>query len=1530
MERVRAALAHGIPIDQGLLSQLARQALREAVNGQTEQYPLKDLSDFIDLWPRLVQTVHAKNISEKHLTTACNAVSVYLASTHRAENSDLRAFVLSTSVWASAYDCAQHAFSCGKTKPALQVLETLAILANEHPDEHAASRLLWRSAESLISTIIIGEPQSRIKASCIFLSCLSKKTSLRLILPEVIGHSLRQHLQQWQIRCNYHGLSTASRAHGLTALQELLLALLFAIKDLETRSAALKLFSQLCAGDRWSTTSQTAEGAQVLELFIQANQDSLGDIADNVLPVLLDTENQFREFHDLYSPLRAYSESKVVLYLAVLTVGRLKSFITEDGMSFPIRLPCCQLMCAELPELLNQNFGQSSDPRNSYHTLDLLLQAGDTSIRIHAYNLITASFATRALVPQGTLLCLLRNFRFLHDDNDAYERGEVLSTTRRLLKRLDGSYSSLQKQQTAESALQLHPYVTFVRRFADFLSQELELGVSYQRHIMALTSMRLLLDTSFNNWHDDSLLHKRLSILVLDAYDDVRSISADLLSRLQHRLVNNHQLLRPALLQKTLKLAASTCRQDHADAAGRFIAIYTWQARPSNENTCQADMLVGEIVTSYVEQLTEHLNSVTILKPDSGFPLHAYLLGLSHALVSTSGPVQASRILSVCSRIWQLVQSELCVDSPETGTEDAEDEEFTGPKDLLAYSWRALKDSSTLLQAVIRSDHYLDQVGDLCMEQLRLLRHRGAFSTVAQTFVACCDRARSSTDAAIRNLVRRWYMYALREIDAQAAKVTRRSAGLPAMFNAILSPSEEAMFDEAVQSLKLRSAVYSQTSLQDQSAQALPQVHALNCIKDLIVNAKFRAVTERYINEMLVLAAERMSLDIWAIRNCGLMLMRACINRMNRQDDTMEKVGHSGSLSSDSESPVTVAMQLLYHGGDRDEVRTTRTSSEQTFAGLDLAKHAGPAGNLEQKLRGLVLRHLTSRTWAIRDHAALVLATRLATTLDWTQVLAAYPIKPEADNNELHGMLLFYGYLYQLLRTQMDDATLGNVVSTVSQIVEALSERRSDTLSPFTTAALFSLVNQVLHSVIAHSRRSIDVSYLAAKPDAWSFAVTSVPSYCAERVALSRIYIYLITPAPANLESSAFDLPVLTEAGATYVAASLAVLTSDLPSNTHQPRLQAVLLHLARTTSDEDTAATLMLTIATAIEAGKLLLTSENAMKLLTDMKRFELPGRDAWNAILRLKSSLLTSIDNTDGSVAPLLSGWADDIVYATRDEVENPTRLNAAKAVRNWAKFCALPSHDRTGVKTLNLMLMAVVYDQLNDDDEDIRQVAQHTAQLISSSQAAKQEHSRVRLCAVSARTELLQSMQRKYGTTQAFSRVAVHHIVGCREGSATQPIQISVCTRLHDLVSSMNDLFAEEKQNLYIDELDEVQRWAAALSMCSIDVMGAELWQSVGRWALDGLVALTPATTTSSLHGEDHGLGVTFHVGVLELCVRVIQLSTALLSMVGLAETQDAAVQSIRAEMREQLSVWRVTLDEDGSDVHPLLSASLDDKQ
>lgn len=130
------------------------------------------------------------------------------------------------------------------------------------------------------------------------------------------------------------------------------------------------------------------------------------------------------------------------------------------------------------------------------------------------------------------------------------------------------------------------------------------------------------------------------------------------------------------------------------------------------------------------------------------------------------------RILDCCTKIWEAVKEVLCFDSPEGYEESEEGDSLdlgNGTKDTLSFCWRALKESrsenlplnhfmltlvsSSLMNFMVTNIGYsssvscsgfryedIQKLGNLAFTQLAELRHRGAFSSVSQTFAACCRK----------------------------------------------------------------------------------------------------------------------------------------------------------------------------------------------------------------------------------------------------------------------------------------------------------------------------------------------------------------------------------------------------------------------------------------------------------------------------------------------------------------------------------------------------------------------------------------------------------------------------------------------------------------------------------------------------------------------------------------------------------------------------------------------------------------------
>ena len=100
----------------------------------------------------------------------------------------------------------------------------------------------------------------------------------------------------------------------------------------------------------------------------------------------------------------------------------------------------------------------------------------------------------------------------------------------------------------------------------------------------------------------------------------------------------------------------------------------------------------------------------------------------------------------------------------------------------------------------------------------------------------------------------------LRSIQAKSDAITRRSAGIPAAMSALLAAEPQQggkLFPRAMKDLVAETLVEAQSANIEESR--LPQVHALNCIKEIFTTSKLSVASEAYIGQGLELAAKTLN-----------------------------------------------------------------------------------------------------------------------------------------------------------------------------------------------------------------------------------------------------------------------------------------------------------------------------------------------------------------------------------------------------------------------------------------------------------------------------------------------------------------------------------------------------------------------------------------------------------------------------------------------------------------------------------------------
>lgn len=599
----------------------------------------------------------------------------------------------------------------------------------------------------------------------------------------------------------------------------------------------------------------------------------------------------------------------------------------------------------------------------------------------------------------------------------------------------------------------------FFHWYLHFLRNELVPTASYQRHIASLKSLTAVLKhakdvvgsydcldlgTAAHIYRNYAWIRSILD-LIMDPFDDVRESAVSLLMLFPPEIaaekmklggdvpsVSLLEILRD-FCSRAVFLASKTARADHADGAARSYGLLcSWLGTQELRHDLLLSILRN--LEANLAKAESDLGHAALEHPIHGdFAALRYVwevLAKSHynEEETTSLAEAQTSIISSCKRIWKAVSYVLCDDSPEGHLpQEMEEVEGLDTKDLLSYSFRAIYESSNLMRTVVStlrlsqdkgtlvpSRQVFEDVGNLTFEQLSSLRHRGAFSMVSLTFTTCCQLEKVSR-AAIQNistdgtLLETWYKGALSCIYEQAS-TTRRSAGIPALMCGILAANaDKPSLGQVIKQLQEIASTPARISETDGSN--LPQVHALNCIKDTFKSSLLSKRAEVYLPECLQLATTSLKSEVWAIRNCGLLLLRSlidCLFGTNENKSSMDAGWDGKTLRVSYVKYPTLSedlISLLQSGRDAMEAGVQNSAAESVFPALDIIRRAGPPDAHRDELYGLIAEYLGSHLWHVREIAARTLCSFLLHKA-WVPLVNQLLYDAVGSTNRLHGTLL--------------------------------------------------------------------------------------------------------------------------------------------------------------------------------------------------------------------------------------------------------------------------------------------------------------------------------------------------------------------------------------------------------------------------------------------------------------------------------------------------------------------------------------------
>jgi hypothetical protein len=168
----------------------------------------------------------------------------------------------------------------------------------------------------------------------------------------------------------------------------------------------------------------------------------------------------------------------------------------------------------------------------------------------------------------------------------------------------------------------------------------------------------------------------------------------------------------------------------------------------------------------------------------------------------------------------------------------------------------------------------------------------------------------------------------------------------------------------------------------------------------------------------------------WAIRNCGLILLRSLIDNLfgTSESKVAMEAGWDGRTVRipyhKYKALPSLLISLLELGKTSSGMIMGTQTAEAVFPALDIIRRAGPPEGYHKKLYDIVSWYLGSHIWHVREIAARTLCSLLLTST-WLQSIEVLVTNSGESSNKLHGALLTVRLLLERLLQVMPDQLSG-------------------------------------------------------------------------------------------------------------------------------------------------------------------------------------------------------------------------------------------------------------------------------------------------------------------------------------------------------------------------------------------------------------------------------------------------------------------------------------------------------------------------
>lgn len=573
--------------------------------------------------------------------------------------------------------------------------------------------------------------------------------------------------------------------------------------------------------------------------------------------------------------------------------------------------------------------------------LESLFYHNSPSLRISALSLAVTSPQVSKPIAPYVLEIIKRSIDNFFVESDPGFRNQFYGFMRQMVFRVRGSAYAmaresrkLKERDDLEKAKLLDEQIENIKNFCAWLVGYLEHcirpGTSYQYLFTGILVITLLVQSGLDErvsskyyekqhtpfpFHVSVYNHRVVRLLIdniANNYEDIRSGAAKILKMapLPVPQVETYDDIEAISSQVYNTISGMRGREGDAGARGAELVFHLYSAFPTKDGDSIAKPM--EFFEHLLANLEQHVEYAQNDLPTAvrEHPIHGYYSAVRFIIESIDFKQfiindqeverwkrHVKRLVDSIFEIWNVVKSILCHDSPEGNLPEEFESNFqpdleaqygAATQVILSYSWRAVKESTSLLNAlldripsnsVIFPNSLVLDAGEVILTQLASVHHRGAFSSVYPTFISCCKRCNRTKE--LEDQPAKWLTDNLALIKIKAQYITRRSGGLPFLITAVLSAETDPGKPLLRQTFNNLYAIAKSPAVSlSEEKMDLPQVHAFNCIKALFVETELSSSSAYFVDQALELSITSFSHPIWAIRNCAVMLFTALQNRL--------------------------------------------------------------------------------------------------------------------------------------------------------------------------------------------------------------------------------------------------------------------------------------------------------------------------------------------------------------------------------------------------------------------------------------------------------------------------------------------------------------------------------------------------------------------------------------------------------------------------------------------------------------------------